>query len=218
MRRNGIPIGDGQNKLRNTLTVEICQLCNSWLNFNVEFPARELIKQLLIAAETLEELTPGEQRDVARWIGKTELFRSLALGHSNASWRQLRYLRAHGDLPPRMSIWIAQAADNVPTGPPVQNLRPKPELIDSLVIPWGCWGISGRYWRLRYIVIDEPADPNRTIELPVELQPMFAWIWPPNEAVIGWPPEVILDRPTDEALTSVLGFDRTWFPLDESSE
>jgi hypothetical protein len=55
-----------------------------------------------------------------------------------------------------------------------------------------------------YIVIDQRPATYRSIRLPVEADACLARIWPPRETVLDWPPPEIIDRPTDEALGSMI--------------
>lgn len=216
---NNEPIGDGHLTQKGYITIDMCAACNRWLGDTLESPVenRHLLMQLVSAAPSLEELTPVQQRVAALWLAKTGMLWDAAIFFRQQTLPTLRHFRQTGELPARVRVWIGQLAPEVVEGPTPQNLKPKPELVECMSIPWGCWGESAQKHRLRTLITDDPRiSDDWAVELPVELEGMFVQVWPPHERVIDWPPPVIIDRPANDALNSVLRV-RDW-PFDGASE
>jgi hypothetical protein len=173
---------------------------NEW----IEVPNKRLLSALVDGARSVDHVTRAQGMHLATWLVKTVVLGNLAAGIAY-SLPDLNFVYRIGMPVPSMSVWIGQLADEAVDKPPSEYINPISELDGSLVVPKG-WGSYDFHYRLAAILIGQPSDTHRPVQMPVELGSAFARIWPPEYDVIGWPPPIIIDRPTHEALLTMRQF------------
>jgi hypothetical protein len=192
-----------------TWTVPVCKPCNDWMNEHFEeYPTKSLIQQLVLNLPSLEHLTRAQQARIARWSVKTAImvdaYESKTWGTDIRAPRgEVEFLYVHGVPSTHTALWIGQLAAPYTTAPPPENLRPKSDLRGHVVVPEVTWAPIHVIHQWVTLIVHQPTATNWAIDLPVEFKPYLTRIWPPREGMIDWPPPIVVDRPTYEAILRV---------------
>jgi len=175
------------------------------MNESIEEPARDIIKQLVVGAYSLDKLTRGQQIRVATWVLKTAIFMDEWMHRNWDTPRScprstIEFFYTHGAPSLEVTIWMGLLADYYTQTTAPDNLRPKagfdkPWMVTN--VAWAPIHIIGR-WIVQTVC--HPGTSAWTVDLPVELEPHFFRVWPPHKDVLDWPPPVVIDRPTYETI------------------
>jgi hypothetical protein len=184
---------------RFNVKVPCCKDCNGWMNVNIEQPAMDTLKQLIIAASSLDELTVGDQTHVAAWILKVVI----CANPDSFSLAEKGRFRSTAVASDTDSIWIGQMT------PPAErhehnasHLLPK-DFGKLLVNRRGAWPMG--LYRLFSLLISklDPAQPDIALPMALTQSRYLVRIWPPHDSSIPWPPRV-MDGATVAAVQSML--------------
>ena len=187
-------------------TLPVCKPCNQWLNDRIETPAKTLVKQLLLGARSLTQLSRTQQSYIASWVFKTNMMVGRYKGTSLCPADETEFFYVHGVPSTHTAVWIGQLSDTHMAKPRVKNLAPKFGSDLEWMVPDVAWAPMHVVYQWFTIVLHKPSDTAWPVDLPVEIQSCFARIWPPREDVIDWPPPIVIDRLTHEAIVSMRGF------------
>lgn len=197
------------------IKVPVCEPCNRWMNEWIEEPARDLLKELLMAARTRVDLTRAQQMHLAIWLVKTKMMKDAFQDFPGAEGpriprQHVRYLFEHGIPADSVTVWIGCLSEDALRHPAPENVPPEPDLDHKMVTGDG-WGSTACFGQLFHLIVGQASVvAHKTIDLPVEAEPYLLRIWPPSDDVMPWPPSKVICGPTVRAFWTMLVHGEPW--------